>query len=246
MVVAIADPLSLDLHDILKFHTSKEIKDVMAVPSQIRRLLERAAGMVEGSAARVDHLIAAVVEEIDGEADAQEAEEEEGESAVSDLVKQIILDAHGLGASDIHIEPAGDETDTRIRLRVDGQCRVYKHVPPQARHRLVARTKILADLDIAEKRRPQDGKIVLGSGRDKIELRVATLPTVGDVEAVVLRVLGSSEPLHLSELGLSDRKTARAHPRRRSHGVWQDHDVALGSGVAERREPEDLDRRGPD
>ena len=91
-------------------------------------------------------------------------------------------------ASDIHVEPYGAQKDTMIRLRIDGQCREYQRIPGAYRRALAARLKIMAQLDIAERRKPQDGKIKfrLPDGRD-IELRVATLPTQGGNEDVVMR-----------------------------------------------------------
>ena len=122
----------------------------------------------------------------------EEAESAMGEedSAVVQLVNKIILDAHARNASDIHIEPMPGKENTVVRVRVDGSCAVYQTIPFGYRNALVLRIKIMSDLDIAERRRPQDGKIKFKkySGKD-IEIRVATVPTAGGLEDVVMRIL---------------------------------------------------------
>ena len=134
----------------------------------------------------------------------------EDDSVIVRLGNQIILDAHAQGASDIHIEPYATQRDTVVRLRVDGHCREYQRIPPSYRRALVSRLKIMARLDIAERRKPQDGKIKfrLPTGRD-IELRVATVPVASGDEDVVLRILTASEPLPLSALNMTPRNLAR-------------------------------------
>jgi type II secretory ATPase GspE/PulE/Tfp pilus assembly ATPase PilB-like protein len=131
---------------------------------------------------------------------------DENDSAVIRLANQIILDAYKARASDIHVEPYGPQQDTMIRLRIDGHCREYQRIPGAYRRALAARLKIMAQLDIAERRKPQDGKIKfhLPDGRN-IELRVATLPTQGGNEDVVMRVLASTEPIVLDKLGMTER-----------------------------------------
>jgi type II secretory ATPase GspE/PulE/Tfp pilus assembly ATPase PilB-like protein len=131
---------------------------------------------------------------------------DENDSAVIRLANQIIIDAFKARASDIHVEPYGSQKDTMIRLRIDGHCREYQRIPGGYRRALAARLKIMATLDIAERRKPQDGKIKfkLPDGRD-IELRVATVPTQGGNEDVVMRVLAASEPIPIDKLGMLER-----------------------------------------
>jgi type II secretory ATPase GspE/PulE/Tfp pilus assembly ATPase PilB-like protein len=131
---------------------------------------------------------------------------DENDSAVIRLANQIIIDAFKARASDIHVEPYGAQKDTLLRLRIDGQCREYQRIPGVYRRALAARLKIMAQLDIAERRKPQDGKIKfrLPDGRD-LELRVATVPTQGGNEDVVMRLLTSSEPIPIDKLGMLDR-----------------------------------------
>ena len=130
----------------------------------------------------------------------------ENDSTIVRLANQIIVDAYKRGASDIHIEPYAARADTVIRMRIDGSCVEYQRLPASYRRALVSRLKIMARLDIAERRKPQDGKIKfrLPQGRD-IELRVATIPTAQGDEDVVMRLLAASEPLPLEALQMTAR-----------------------------------------
>ncbi len=120
------------------------------------------------------------------------------------LVNKIIIEAYQQGASDIHIEPRPGKEKTGIRIRRDGSLLNYIEVPSTYRSALVARLKIMSELDISEKRRPQDGKIKFKKfGPLDIELRVATIPTAGGVEDVVMRILAAGEPIKLDQLGLA-------------------------------------------
>jgi len=130
-------------------------------------------------------------------------------SAASDnelvkLVNKIIIDAYNQGASDIHIEPYPGKAKTEIRFRKDGNLGPYIEVPASYRAALAARLKIMCDLDISEKRKPQDGKIKFKKfGPLDIELRVATIPTQGGVEDVVMRILAAGEPIPLEKMGFT-------------------------------------------
>ncbi len=126
------------------------------------------------------------------------------------LVNKIIIDAYNQGASDIHIEPYPDKGKTEIRFRKDGTLVNYIEVPPSYRNALIARIKIMCDLDIAERRKPQDGKIKFKKfGPLDIELRVATIPTAGGLEDIVMRILAAGKPIPLDKLGLSKRNSAK-------------------------------------
>ncbi|MCK2089759.1 GspE/PulE family protein [Thauera aromatica] len=119
------------------------------------------------------------------------------------LVNKIIVEAYRQGASDIHIEPRPGREKTLVRFRKDGSLVPYIEVPASYRSALVTRIKIMCDLDISERRRPQDGKIRFRKFAPlDIELRVATLPTQGGMEDVVMRLLAGSEPIPLERLGL--------------------------------------------
>jgi type II secretory ATPase GspE/PulE/Tfp pilus assembly ATPase PilB-like protein len=122
------------------------------------------------------------------------------------LVNKIIIDAYKMGASDIHVEPMPGKGKTGIRLRKDGSLLNYIEVPATYRNALITRLKIMCDLDISEKRKPQDGKIKFRKyGPLDIELRVATIPSQGGVEDVVMRILASGEPIPLEQMGFSLR-----------------------------------------
>jgi type II secretory ATPase GspE/PulE/Tfp pilus assembly ATPase PilB-like protein len=122
------------------------------------------------------------------------------------LSPKMILDAYARGASDIHVEPSPGKLNTQVRIRVDGACSVYQTIPYSYKNAVVSRIKIMSDLDISERRKPQDGKINFKkySGKD-IELRVATVPTQGGVEDVVMRILAAGEPIPLDKMGFSER-----------------------------------------
>jgi len=143
--------------------------------------------------------------------DEPEVEEEvrkvtEKDSVIVKLVNKIIYDAYMRKASDIHIEPYPGKRDVTVRIRIDGQCIVYQKIPYKYKFAIPSRIKIMADLDIADRRRPQDGKVDFKKfGPLDIELRVATMPTVGQLEDVVIRVLTSGDPVSFERLGLTDR-----------------------------------------
>ncbi|GAB2182000.1 hypothetical protein DLREEDagrD3_22230 [Denitratisoma sp. agr-D3] len=122
------------------------------------------------------------------------------------LVNKIIVDAYQQGASDIHIEPGIGKDKVLIRFRKDGSLAKYIEVPAVYRNAIVARIKIMCDLDIAERRKPQDGKIKFKKfGPLDIELRVATIPSTGGVEDVVMRILAAGEPIPIDKLGVLPR-----------------------------------------
>ncbi len=144
--------------------------------------------------------------QLEAQEDASSAGLDENDNAIVRLANQIIADAFRQGTSDIHIEPYGEKRDTLVRFRVDGDCFEYMKIPPSYRRAIVSRLKIMASLDIAERRKPQDGKIKFKIGENKeIELRVATIPTAGYNEDVVMRILAASEPLPVDKMGFSER-----------------------------------------
>ena len=130
---------------------------------------------------------------------------EANDSTIVRLINQIIIDSYKKRASDIHIELYGPSKDTVIRFRIDGSCMEYQRIPAAFRRAVVARLKIMAQLNIAESRKPQDGKIKFPLQDREIELRVATIPTAGGNEDVVMRVLAATEPIPIDQLGLTER-----------------------------------------
>jgi type II secretory ATPase GspE/PulE/Tfp pilus assembly ATPase PilB-like protein len=145
-----------------------------------------------------------------------ETGDEAAAAADNELVKfvnKVIIDAHHQGASDIHIEPYPGRQKTVIRFRKDGSLSPYVEVPPSYRAPLVARIKIMCDLDTSEKRKPQDGKIKFKKyGPLDIELRVATIPSAGGVEDVVMRILSAGKPIPVDQLGLTPHNAGRLLP----------------------------------
>ncbi|MCJ7682735.1 MAG: GspE/PulE family protein [Desulfobacteraceae bacterium] len=133
-------------------------------------------------------------------------ETDESSSQVVRLVDQIIVTALRKNASDIHVEPSPITNKTTIRFRLDGVCREYMQVPNSMARGVLSRIKIMAGIDIAERRLPQDGKIKFRrKGIPPLDLRLATLPTAGGHEDAVLRLLAASGALKLDEMGLSER-----------------------------------------
>ena len=144
-------------------------------------------------------------EEEDSE-DMDRVTEEDG--AIVQLVNKMIVDGFNRNASDIHIEPRPGKANAVIRFRIDGACQVYQTIPYTFKRAIVSRLKIMSDLDISERRLPQDGKIKFKKYAPlDIELRVATIPTSGGVEDVVMRILAAGEPLSLDKMGMSERNS---------------------------------------
>jgi type II secretory ATPase GspE/PulE/Tfp pilus assembly ATPase PilB-like protein len=145
------------------------------------------------------------VELDDQERSPNEPELDETDSGIVKLANQLIIEAFARGASDIHVEPDGPRNPCIIRLRIDGDCAKFMEIPGPHRNALVQRLKIMAKLDISEKRKPQDGKIRFKYSKGTIELRVATIPTANQNEDVVMRILAASKPLPLDKMGFSER-----------------------------------------
>jgi type II secretory ATPase GspE/PulE/Tfp pilus assembly ATPase PilB-like protein len=133
---------------------------------------------------------------------------DEASGKIVKLVDQVVIAAYRKNASDIHIEPSSITHSTTIRFRLDGVCQEYMKVPNSMVRGIISRVKIMSNLDIAERRLPQDGKIKFRrKGVPTFELRVATLPTQGGFEDVVLRILASAGAMELNEMGMTDRNT---------------------------------------
>lgn len=163
---------------------------------------ESVASMVSDSAFDIADI------EYEEEDDDYEEDEkvDESSSQIVRLVDQVIIAAYRDNISDIHIEPSTVTKKTLIRFRRDGVCQEYINVPNSMARAILSRIKIMSNLDIAEKRLPQDGKIKFRrKGVPEFELRVATLPTTGGYEDVVLRILAKAGAMPLEDMGMSDR-----------------------------------------
>lgn len=175
---------------------------------------EETLGQLFGVAAdssTIDQLLA----DMDSPLESESNDDSSLESAAADnelvkFVNKVIIDAYNQKVSDIHIEPMPGKAKTGIRFRIDGTLQPYIEVPAQFRQAMVTRLKIMCDLDISEKRKPQDGKIKFKKyGPLDIELRVATIPSAGGVEDVVMRILAAGEPIPLEKLGLTAHNKER-------------------------------------
>jgi type II secretory ATPase GspE/PulE/Tfp pilus assembly ATPase PilB-like protein len=186
---------------LYKVTTQKEFKET------VNQFYGAEAGAAD--LGNMEDLLGAMADETGGEALEGAAADEASAAADNELVKlvnKVIVDAYNQGASDIHIEPYPGKAKTEIRLRKDGSLGAYIEVPASYRAAIVARIKIMCDLDISEKRKPQDGKIKFKKfGPLDIELRVATIPTAGGVEDIVMRILAAGEPIPLEKMGFTER-----------------------------------------
>jgi type IV pilus assembly protein PilB len=195
LLVAMSDPSNVLALDDLKLMAGHEVRAVVASPDDIQTLI--------GRMSRLDDAVAEAVSEGGDEiADVTEIRESAEDGPVIKLVNSIIAQAVEEGASDIHYEPDG--RDMRVRFRVDGVLRESTQIPRRMVAGVVSRVKIMADLDIAEKRVPQDGRVSLTVEGHAIDTRVVTMPRV-DGEGIVMRILDKSQALiGLSQLGLSE------------------------------------------
>src|ERR671911_884861 len=198
LLVATADPANLLALDDITMATGYEVRRAVASPEDIDALVEQ-LGTLAGAVSEM--------EDDDSEAQVIELRDQADEAPVVKLVRSIIADAVRRGASDVHFEPRGQ--DMRVRIRVDGVVFDSTTVPRHLVAGLVSRIKIMAELDIAEKRLPQDGRIGLSVDGNYVDLRVATLPVVRG-ESVVMRILDSRQiVMDLDGLGMSDADRAR-------------------------------------
>ena len=199
LLVAMADPSNVLALDDLKLMTGHEVMPVVGSQDDILELV--------GRMSRLDDAVAAAVEQGEEElAEVTEIRESADDAPVIKLVNSVIAQAVDEGASDIHFEP--DDRDMRVRFRVDGVLRESTHIPRRMVPGTVSRMKIMADLDIAERRLPQDGRVSLTVEGKAIDLRVVTMPQV-DGEAMVIRILDKSQALiGLDQLGMSKPSAA--------------------------------------
>ena len=232
LVVAVDNPLETDFAQDLRFTTGLAIVSVIADPDDLKVRIGRVYSRIGARSGDLDDGVLGAtsmptaefgkadlsnVEELAHKltlespqaptvGKARDSDPRVSENTLVRFINKIIVEAHAQGASDIHIESNPGHGETRIRFRKDGNLEDYLLMPPAYRAALVSRIKIMADLDISEHRRPQDGKINFGrSGPLAIELRVAVIPTANNLEDIVMRILGGMHPLPLKELNFSAR-----------------------------------------
>ena len=211
ITIVMSDPLAIDAIDAVRRLSHKQVCEVVATPSQLERYIPTYLDQLDSKqrATEMDTILKGLA--ADDIQTVQEVDQtdtggvKESDNSIIKLANQIVIDAYRRGASDIHIEPNGKERMVTVRFRIDGDCVSYQDIPSTYRLPLVARFKIMAMLDIAERRKPQDGKIRFRVGEKQIELRVATIPTVNGNEDIVLRILAASKPLPLESMGLSTK-----------------------------------------
>lgn len=221
LVVAAADPTRRDMIEELEFALQLRVIATLGDDLQIQQTLSEtykklglqswqtndAQQSTENPAAELastSQLLESLELQHAGEKE-DERQIEQSDNSLVRLINTMIIEAHTRGVSDIHIETHPGHTKTRIRFRKDGVLSHYLELPHTYRSALVARLKIMADLDISERRKPQDGKIDFAkfSTRHRLELRIATIPTYGGLEDVVMRLLSSVKPIAMEKLGLS-------------------------------------------
>ncbi len=208
LTVAVDDPFDLAKLDSIKaLNIAPRVEFLVGLKDDITTFVNESFGLKDTNEDAMSSILDELshMEVMGVEEEKEEEAVDEEDSGIVKLANQIIRDAYKMGASDIHVEPYGADGDTVIRFRVDGACRTYQKIPSTHRNALVSRLKIMSMLDIAEKRKPQDGKIKFRLGNDIIELRVAVVPTVGANEDIVMRILAASKPMPLEALRMTPR-----------------------------------------
>ena len=231
LVIAVDNPMQLGKMEELRFIAGSKLVPVMASIEDIRFALERSYGPerdTAGAAARagldvvgIGELTTRLAAE-SGEVELNEQQATQSDTTLVRLVNKIILDAAQQQASDIHIEANPTGMNLRIRFRKEGSLATYLEMPGSFRKALISRIKIMSQLDITERRKPQDGKIEFKDfGPLDVELRVATIPTANGLEDVVIRVLAAATPAPVDKLGF-DAASLEAIKRliSRPHGMF--------------------------
>jgi type IV pilus assembly protein PilB len=203
LVVAMADPSNVFAVDDIRALAGAEVRTVVATASQIIETIERCY-RIDGD---VDEVMQAATDEADDETDLSALSEVVEDAPIVKFVNLLVNQAVGDRASDIHVEP--NESDLRIRFRIDGVLHEVMRSPRSIQAGVISRLKVMADINIAERRIPQDGRISMKVSGRSIDLRVATLPTVYG-EKIVMRILDKTQAvLKLEDLGFLEESHAR-------------------------------------
>ena len=205
--ILIDNPQRLDKIDSIKaLIPAEEYEFSVGLKEDILQFLDYFYGTPQETDSDSIHDIMAKLDTDDVDVDDDSDMMTEDDSAIVQLVNKIITDGYRKNTSDIHIEPYPGKSGAEIRFRIDGACTKYQTIPYHYKKAIVSRIKIMSELDIAERRKPQDGKIKFKKFAPlDIELRVATIPTVGGEEDVVMRILAAGEPIPLDVMGFSER-----------------------------------------
>jgi type IV pilus assembly protein PilB len=216
LVLAMADPMDYFAIDELRMTTGLRIEPAIASKDELLRAIKRYYGMQES----VDQFMSNIQTKSIEESKAQPVDED---SPVVKTVNQIIIQAVSIGASDIHIDP--QEDSLRIRYRVDGLMRTERTLPPHMQSVIVARIKVMSNMNIAERRLPQDGRVEMDVEFRKVDIRIATLPTIYG-EKVVMRILDLGNALtEIEKLGFSEHNLQIFN-----QSIHQTHGVVLITG----------------
>lgn len=229
LIVAMEDPTRRDALDEVEFITQLKVVPTLTKLGTLQFAIPQAFDRYGAEAlprSNVDNLpdltpdftldsSNKLIESLERDSSERSAKEEESAIEQSDnslvrLINSMIIEAHNQGVSDIHIETYPGREKLKIRFRRDGVLQPYLELPHTYRNAMIARVKIMCDLDISERRKPQDGKINFArfSPQHKLELRVATIPTNNGLEDVVMRLLASSKPMPLDRIGLTPANLA--------------------------------------
>ena len=209
LVLATSDPTDHDAEQALRFASRKRPIFEIAAPAQLKSWLNTRYSsdrMVEMLLSSVDAEIAEAVRVVEDTAPESVGDEDIDAAPIIKLTNVVLRDAVREGASDIHLEPGA--TGAVVRFRVDGVLRHHMQIPLPALSRVISRIKILADLDIADRLRPQDGRTRIQVDGRKHDLRVSTVPTRG-TEKLVIRVLQSDGNRRLDDIGAPDSELTR-------------------------------------
>ena len=198
LLVAMSDPANMYALDDIRTITGRDVRPLVATANDVEQAIHKYSGMGD----QVEALATEAADLIDETAELGGAEAAIEDAPIVKLVQAIMTQAVADRASDVHIEPT--EKDVRVRFRVDGVLHEVMHSPKSIQNGLISRLKVMADLNIAEKRIPQDGRVSIRVGSRSLDLRLATLPTVNG-EKIVIRILDKSNALlQLSDLGFND------------------------------------------
>ncbi|MBA2794181.1 MAG: type II/IV secretion system protein [Thermoleophilaceae bacterium] len=215
--VAVADPANILALDDVRLMTGHEVRPVVAPAEDIAMLIGKMNRLEKAMAEAIDEEPEEVDERIDGPVDRAD------DAPVIKLVNSVIAQAVEEGASDIHFEPEG--RDMRVRFRIDGVLSATASIPRKMVPGVVSRLKIMGDLDIAERRLPQDGRLTRKVEGHTVDLRIVTLPSALG-EGVVMRVLDKEQVLlSLDTLGMTDQARSRFE-----HSFGKPHGAVLVTG----------------
>ncbi len=229
LIVAVEDPSRAKALDEVEFAAGCKVVPVLALAGTLPGGIEHAyqklgAESLEARLAEVEkasneldysgsnELLASLEQDsADDSVGGDEGGIEQSDNSLVRLINSMILEAQAQGVSDIHIESQPGRQKVKIRFRRDGVLKPYLELPHTYRSAMLARIKIMCDLDISERRKPQDGKITLGKfvNGSRLELRVATIPTSNGLEDAVLRLLSSAKLIPLEDIGMSPDNLAR-------------------------------------